>query len=208
MKKCGILKARRQWLRQKSNEQAFSLQQMILYDKSQKKFIYRIETLVVCARSFKVVLAIGAERIQRAKDHLGRNPVLPTPVGQQQRPTALLVQDWLKTFFNLHCDIMPDRDRRLLPAHFTKLEVYKLLAGDESMKAENDICSFSHFGKIWNDKFPNVCIPKTNRFSMCSQCEHFKTLRKDGIHREDKGLNNYFESYMIIVFIIYIVCSY
>lgn len=95
---------------------------------------------------------------------------------------------WLKRFFDLSCEYMPNKNTRHLLDNYTKTEVFKIYVASMAINREDGHASFTLFLKTWSTNFHNVRIPAVNRFSKCSQCLYYKTLRDKGTSIVEKGM--------------------
>ena len=188
-----IRSAREKFFRQSSSTQNSCLQQMISanggVDKSHLS--YSLEGHSVCSRAFREVLTLGWPRISRLQLIGFEDPSTHTPAGLQETNRTLTLRLWLEEFFKYHCECLPNKSVRHLPAKFTKTTVYSIFLEDDSVSADSSQCSFSHFIRTWNKHFADVKIPATNRFSSCSQCGEYRAMLQKAVLQDEKGLCHY-----------------
>ena len=92
---------------------------------------------------------------------------------------------WLSNFFETRVEHIPNKSYSHLFDTYSQLEVWKEYK-TSFKNFEDSPISYSHFLRIWDGHFPNVKIPKTNRFSVCADCEKFKAEHDKSITKENK----------------------
>ena len=153
---------------------------------------YSLEGLNICSRAFREVLALGWARISRLQLVGLGDPSTHTPAGLQEADRTLILKLWLDEFFKYHCECLPNKSVRHLPAKFTKTAIYSIFLEDDTISTDSSQCSFSHFIRTWNKYFADVKIPATNRFSSCSQCGEYRAMLQKAVLQEEKGPCSYF----------------
>ena len=88
----------------------------------------------------------------------------------------------------MQCENQPNKKGRHLPDNYSKAEVFKIYMASLDADREDGHASFSSFHRVWGKSFPEVKIPAVNRFSQCSHCRYYKTLRDKGPSLMDKRM--------------------
>ena len=163
-----------------------TMQYLLRYNEESRKWSYLVGVSEVCTRAFKSIYSTSTNRISRAKRLYAQNPKREKPDGRPESWKAVAVKLWLKRFFDLNCEYIPNKNTRHLPDNFTKTEVFKIYVASMTVAREDGHASFSLFLKTWAEGFHNVRIPAVNRFSKCAQCLYYKTLRDKGTSIVDR----------------------
>ncbi|KAL3682469.1 hypothetical protein R1sor_000491 [Riccia sorocarpa] len=146
---------------------------------------YRLsQNIFVCRKAFKIVFSVGNNRLQRMrledKHHAALNTVVRQPSAH-----ALILLEWLDSFFLSHCERQPGDGKYHLPNNFTKKEVYDHYKTD--MSQMQSVLQYSSFKRYWLKYYPLVTIPTTNKFSVCDFCELYKTKRDKAVTKLEKA---------------------
>jgi len=75
---------------------------------------------------------------------------------------------WMKRYFFLVGDKMPDRCQIHLPCWETRKDVYSRYCTDMGNESTEDLLKISMFYKVWNNYFANVRIPEVG-YRVCSK---------------------------------------
>jgi hypothetical protein len=92
---------------------------------------------------------------------------------------------WMNNYFDLIGDYLPHHMAIHLPSGLTKVLVYQKMVTDFKERNKSNIIGQSNFFKIWERHFPNVKIPKENRFTKCDTCSIIK-LEKEKTNNKEK----------------------
>jgi hypothetical protein len=126
-------------------------------------------------------------RLSRLKN---QNLEYPKSVGKAITDASYVVISWMKNFFETHCESLPNKEVVHLPDNYSKLEVYNLYKSSFVKMDSTVNISYRNWCKLWEKRFPLVKIPAVNRFSVCADCEEFKSIREKAITAEDKSKFN------------------
>jgi hypothetical protein len=199
----GIRQAREKYFRLKSQDRPSSLQWLVGRGETQNEdettiggcqslqpaswLDYKIFQSAVCRKAFKLVFCIGNHMLSRLRVLKNHSVETQKPVGRVRSSLSYILESWLEDFFNNNCEKLPNKDIVHLPDSFSKLEVWKIFKSSFSNFDKYENVSYRFFCKAWRKHFPNVKIPKMNRFGVCADCEEFKTIREKAVTAEDKS---------------------
>ena len=166
------------------------MQYLLWFDDAASRWIYLVGSSPVCTRAFRSIYSTSNNRIRRAKLLYAQNPNRLKPEGRPESWMTVAVRLWLKRFFKLQCECLPNKKDRHLPDNYTKTEVFSIYVACMAVDRQDGHASFTNFLRIWRHDFTDVKIPTVNRFSQCAQCLYYKTLRDKGSSLLDKGKPN------------------
>ena len=198
--KRGIREARENYFRLDSQDRPLSLQWLVRQSgtridedsemKGRYRRPYKILGHTVCRKGFKSVFCVGNHMLTRLTLLRNQNLEYPKPVGKAITDASYVVQSWMKNFFETHCESLPNKEVVHLPDNYSKLEVYNLYKSTFVKMDSTVSISYRNWCKLWKKHFPLVKIPVVNRFSVCADCEEFKSIREKAVTPEDKSKFN------------------
>ncbi|XP_030841361.1 uncharacterized protein LOC115924008 isoform X2 [Strongylocentrotus purpuratus] len=137
------------------------------------QFSYNIGLEQVCATAWHQVVGIVRSRFYYWQKQFRDGLLYPLPANCLRKGhkinKTLNAKTELNAFARSYGDRMPDRESVNLPHGFTKREVYRRIRQDNA-----EVCSETHFKRIWRKEEQHITIPKVNRFSKCDVCTELK----------------------------------
>jgi len=195
--KKGIREARENYFRLNSQDRPLSLQWLVRQSDTRidqdgleanlGRTTYKIQGQIVCREGFKAVFCVGNHMLTRLNKLKNQNLEYPKSVGKAITDATYVVVSWMKNFFETHCESLPNKEVVHLPDNYSKLEVYNLYKSTFVKMDSTVNISYRNWCKLWKKHFPLVKIPAVNRFSVCADCEEFKSIREKAITTEDKS---------------------
>lgn len=153
-------------------------------DEGSFQFSFNIGLEPVCATAWYQVVGIVRSRFYYWQKQFRDGMLYPLPANFQRRgyktQRTLNAKTQLDQIAHNYGDRMPNQEKLNLPSCFTKREVYERIKNDNA-----EVCSESHFKRVWRSEGQHITIPKVNRFSKCDECTELKV--KLG-QTNDKGL--------------------
>ncbi|KAL3701108.1 hypothetical protein R1sor_019130 [Riccia sorocarpa] len=143
---------------------------------------------LVCRTAFKKIYRVGNNRLRRLRERSHADVISDRRGGRQTTAGGLVLQEWMDTFFRGHCERLPNQPTYHLPDNFTKHEVYEYYKTSLDSSDPASLLAFSSFTKVWRKEFPNVKIPRRNRFAVCELCTELKARRDNAVLAEKKAL--------------------
>lgn len=208
----SIREAREKYFRLNSQDRPLSLQWLVrkseigIEDDSESKKdslrhdrAYKVLDVLVCRKAFKAVFCVGNHMLSRLSKLKNDNLQYHKPVGAPITHTSYVVISWMKTFFDTHCESLPNKEVVHLPDNYSKLEVYNVYKSSFVNLDTSCNITYRRWCKLWNIHFPLVKIPQVNRFSVCADCEEFKSIREKAVTTEDRGEFKY--DFFSIIFV-------
>ena len=95
---------------------------------------------------------------------------------------------WMKSYFQLNCEVMPTTGRMHLSDNYTRREVYDVYRSD-MVGSRNKSITYSQFTRLWRARFSNVIIPRKVRMGYCSICANLKSLAKGAKTSMEKDMS-------------------
>lgn len=138
--------------------------------------------------AFCRTFCIGAVRFRNAKYRAAKDiSWVPMPnVGRAPTSYALLCVQWLNAFILSCVERLPNREVFHIPDSYTKQEIFMDYVGQQVTAGDSHV-SYGYFCKLWQRDFRLVKIPKSNRFSVCQDCENIKRDLKNATTIADQG---------------------
>jgi hypothetical protein len=196
-----VMRVRQMFWKMKQPEQV-----NYLIDETQRMSIYtesgNIQTIrwpflskSVCAIAFGKLYGLGNQRVAdvayRVRHGIGRyvhghvKNVRTLTVSSQE------ILSWMRKYFSMNTEIMPNSDRFHLADSLTRRAVYELFLL-RNRHLYNRVAGIKEpscwrFYAIWRKECPKICIPSVKRFSVCAQCSFFKASRDRATNRMDRG---------------------
>ena len=147
---------------------------------------FKIKGVSVCRKAFKAVFCISNNMLQRLQDSSSGSLYSPRLGGKPLSNTSCVVIAWMKNFFETHCESLPNKDIVHLPDNYSKLEVWNLYKSTYETLDRDSSIGYRRWCKLWSNNFSHVKIPVVNRFSVCADCEKFKSIREKAVTPEEK----------------------
>jgi hypothetical protein len=200
----GIRTAREKYFRLKPQDRSLSLQWLVengsgeievdgpldtqhsLVEPYSRK-AYKILDKVCCRAAFKLVFCVGNQILSRLDRLQNKDIMVQKQVGRPVRGVTLILVQWMKDFFEFHCEKLPQKDVIHLPDSYSKLEVWQTFKTSFSNFDKGANVTYRFWCKTWKKHFSHVKIPHVNRFGVCADCEEFKTIRDKAIIAEEKS---------------------
>ena len=198
----GIRLAREKYFRLKCQDRPLSLQWLVgegdTQNEDQIRFggedfrpensrvsDYKVFGRGVCRQAFKLVFCIGNHSLDRLLKN--QSVEVKRPVGRVRGSLSYILESWMQDFFENNCEKLPNKDILHLPDSYSKLEVWKLFKSTFPDYDKTENVTYRYWCKMWTNHFPNVKIPKLNRFGVCADCEEFKTIREKAVTADEKS---------------------
>ena len=147
---------------------------------------FKIKGVSVCRKAFKAVFCISNNMLQRLQDPSSGSLYSPRMGGKPLSNTSCVVIAWMKNFFQTHCESLPNKDIVHLPDNYSKLEVWNLYKSTYGTLDIDSKVGYRRWCKLWSSNFSHVKIPVVNRFSVCADCEEFKSIREKAVTPDEK----------------------
>ena len=149
---------------------------------------YRIGNVLLCRKAFKRIHSIGNLRLSRIQTRLEKDPAFYSSdyQGRVVGPSTHIAISWMRDFFSMHGESMPNRETIHIPDNFTWQEIYNLYKEYvQGAQGNDNFIRYAYFTRVWKNKFNNVRIPKRSRMGICSTCASLKERRDrtEGIER-------------------------
>lgn len=200
----GIRHAREKYFRLKCQDRPLSLQWLVgegdTQNEDQIRFggedfrpqnslmcDYKVFGRGVCRQAFKLVFCIGNHSLDRLRFLKNQNAEVKKPLGRVRGSLSYILESWMQDFFENNCEKLPNKDILHLPDSYSKLEVWKLFKSTFADYDKTEKVTYRYWCKMWTNHFPNVKIPKLNRFGVCADCEEFKTIREKAVTADEKS---------------------
>ena len=123
-------------------------------------------------------------RLRYLKNH---SVELQKSAGRVRSSRSYILEFLMQDVFSKNCEKLPNKDIIHLLDSFSKLEVWKIFKSSFSNFNKNKNITYRFFCKVWKKHFPNIKIPRMNRFGVCADCEEFKTIRDKAVTAEEKS---------------------
>jgi hypothetical protein len=200
----GIRHAREKYFRLKCQDRPLSLQWLVgegdTQNEDQIRFggedfrpqnslmcEYKIFGRGVCRHAFKLIFCIGNHTLDRLRFLKNQSVEVKKPLGRVRGSLSYILESWMQDFFHNNCEKLPNKDILHLPDSFSKLEVWKIFKSTFADFDKTEKVTYRYWCKMWTNHFPNVKIPKLNRFGVCADCEEFKTIREKAVTADEKS---------------------
>ena len=154
--------AQRQWITDKIHENSHVTTNGDLQTK------YVVAGKEVCKVAFCESYGCTPQRLSRIKKEasLGQVNVQHGNLGRKRStPRVEEAKVWMKRYFDLIGDKLPDKDRIHLPSWEAQCNVYSRYKEDMANEGmmEEEIVSLSTFYRVWHDDFSFVTIPEVRK---------------------------------------------
>eukprot|EP00057_Strongylocentrotus_purpuratus_P018515 XP_011672989.1 PREDICTED: uncharacterized protein LOC105442507 [Strongylocentrotus purpuratus] len=130
----------------------------------QKHFSFSVGTAWVCMEAWRLVHGVGRKRLwemRRLCQHGAKVPLPPNSHQKGRRKSSVhSALAWLKDFAAKCGDRMPDSPKIHLPSCHSRISVYEMMKAELSDFNVN-ICSQTHFLKLWREELPHLVIPSS-----------------------------------------------
>ena len=175
-----------QWLVQGKEDERDGHQDGGRYIQKNSRGRFRIKGHPVCRIAFKAVFCISNNLLQRLQGSNNASLYSPRLGGRPLSNATCVVTTWMKNFFETHCESLPNKDIVHLPDNFSKFKVWNLYKSTYQILDRDSSVSYRTWCKLWSRNFAHVKIPVVNRFSVCADCEEFKSIREKAVSPEEK----------------------
>ena len=143
-------------------------------------FEYYLFTVQQCSRvAFKIALRVSNMSLHRVQLRvLNGDSNIETDNAPNMKGTwGRNVASWMKSYFKLHCQVIPTTNRLHLYDNYTCQDVYDSYRS--KMCTFNDIyVTYYQLTRLWTSQFSNVIIPWKVRMGYCSICANLKSMVK------------------------------
>ncbi|XP_078694222.1 uncharacterized protein LOC144923518 [Branchiostoma floridae x Branchiostoma belcheri] len=140
----------------------------------------------VCCKAWCAIYGIKRARFYEIKQvyESGRSTAPDGRKGMEYKSKAyLMAREWLHNHQQKFGDKMPNTQNTHLPQCATKKTIFEAYT-DENWNEEK-LLKESRFKVMWKKEFPNLRIPRKNRFTKCTECDTLKKLLKSAKSKAD-----------------------
>ncbi|KAI8496713.1 ATP binding [Branchiostoma belcheri] len=146
---------------------------------------FSISGFLVCHKAWCTIYGIKKSRFYEVKQmyEAGQDIAPDGRKGMEYKTKKYLVaKEWLAKYAKKFGDDMPNSKNKNLPQCATKKIIFEAYEDDHW---NEETLKESRFLQMWKREFPNLKIPKKNRFTKCTECDTLKKLLKSATTKED-----------------------